>query len=110
MKNNFLLPIKNSIEYNHYSKNRLNIFEKKINTGTNKDLEIGKMIEGLFIQIILKESFSEQSSSESLFSNDQEKMYTEIYHGAISQIVSNKGLGLAPIIEKQLKMSKKLNI
>ncbi|CAL4043050.1 Peptidoglycan hydrolase FlgJ [Buchnera aphidicola (Tetraneura ulmi)] len=110
MTRNFLLPIKNTTEYNNYTKNRLNIFEKKINVGTNKNLEIGKMIEGLFIQMILKISFPEKSNEESLFNSDQERMYTEIYHGAISQIISNKGIGLASMIEKQLTMSKKINV
>lgn len=83
-----------------------NIFQKqKLIDPKHRELEIGKQIESLFLQILLKASESDLFKN-NFFHSESEQMYSDLHHQIISQNVSSKGIGLAEFIEKQLLILK----
>ncbi|CAL4322829.1 Peptidoglycan hydrolase FlgJ [Buchnera aphidicola (Eriosoma grossulariae)] len=80
-----------------------NLFQNQKTINASKQLiESGKQIESIFLTMILKSSYSSELFKNNLFHSDQSTMYSEIYNQTISQNISEKGLGLAEFIEKQM--------
>lgn len=81
----------------------VNSYNKKLDAHT-----ISKQVEGIFIQMLLK-SMRKTLPKEGLFDNSQTRLYTEFYDQNISQILSQKGIGLSQIIEKQIRNINKIS-
>ncbi|GGC92394.1 flagellar assembly peptidoglycan hydrolase FlgJ [Undibacterium terreum] len=61
-----------------------------------------KQFEGLFMNMMLKSMRQASSSQDSPFENDQTRMYTSMLDQQLTQNMSNKGLGLADALVRQL--------
>jgi flagellar protein FlgJ len=64
--------------------------------------QVAKQFESLFVQMMLK-SMRDAVPDGGLFSSDQQRMYQDMFDKQLSLNISNgRGLGLAPVIERQL--------
>ena len=63
--------------------------------------EAAKQFEALFLNMVMK-SMREATPQESLFDNDQSRMYTSMLDQQLSQHLSNRGVGLADVLIQQL--------
>jgi peptidoglycan hydrolase FlgJ len=64
-------------------------------------LNTAKKVEGLFLNIILKNMRNSLPKND-LFNNETKSMYEDIYDQTMSQNISEKGFGLADIITAQI--------
>ncbi|XBC37986.1 MAG: rod-binding protein [Buchnera aphidicola (Floraphis choui)] len=78
-----------------------------IQNDQNKTLKIAKQVEGLFLYMMVK-SMKNSFPKDTLIKKDQEHIYEDIYDKFITQKVSDKGLGLANIIEEQIKQTNEI--
>lgn len=62
---------------------------------------VARQMEGIFVQMMMK-SMREALPGDSLLDNDSSRLYTSLYDQQISQDLSNKGLGFADAIVRQL--------
>ncbi|CAL4322205.1 Peptidoglycan hydrolase FlgJ [Buchnera aphidicola (Thelaxes suberi)] len=102
-ENYFLLKnsqLNNLFEMDSYLKNKNKLINDNI---------LSKNIESIFIKILIK-SMNNTLTEQSLFENNQSKMYSDMYNEYLSDSISNKGIGLSSIIEAQLKYNKIKNI
>ncbi|HJV74834.1 MAG TPA: flagellar assembly peptidoglycan hydrolase FlgJ [Noviherbaspirillum sp.] len=60
-----------------------------------------KQFEALFMNMIMK-SMREATPQDSIFDNDQSRMYTSMLDQQMSQQLSNRGVGLAEVLVRQL--------
>lgn len=60
-----------------------------------------KQFEALFLNMVMK-SMREATPQESMFDNDQSRMYTSMLDQQMSQHLSNRGVGLAEVLIRQL--------
>lgn len=60
-----------------------------------------KQFEALFMNMIMK-SMREASPQDSIFDNDQSRMYTSMLDQQMSQNLANRGVGLAEVLVRQL--------
>ncbi len=63
--------------------------------------EVAKQFEGVFVQMMLK-SMRSALPQDGLLSSDQTRLYTSMYDQQIAQNMSEKGLGMADLMVKQL--------
>ncbi|XBC42101.1 MAG: rod-binding protein [Buchnera aphidicola (Meitanaphis elongallis)] len=73
---------------------------------TNNHMTVAQQVEGLFFYMMLK-SMRNSFPRNTLIENNQERIYEDIYDQFITQKISEKGLGLAKMIEKQIQETKK---
>lgn len=64
-----------------------------------------KQFEALFMNMILK-SMREATPQEGLFDNDQSRMYTSMLDQQLSQNLSERGIGLADMLVRQLSVNR----
>ncbi|XBC43131.1 MAG: rod-binding protein [Buchnera aphidicola (Meitanaphis flavogallis)] len=88
-----------NLNFNVEHKNDLTLLKQKQNNSTVK---IAKKIEGLFLYMMLK-SMRNSCPKDTLIDKNQEHIYEDIYDQFITQKMSETGLGLAKIIEKQIQ-------
>ena len=60
-----------------------------------------KQFESLFMNMMLK-SMRQASSQDSLFDNDQTRLYTSMLDQQLSQSMASRGIGLADMMVRQL--------
>jgi flagellar protein FlgJ len=60
-----------------------------------------KQFEALFLNMVMK-SMREATPQDSIFDNDQSRMYTSMLDQQMSQHLSNRGVGLADVLIRQL--------
>ena len=63
--------------------------------------QVAKQVEGMFVQMMLK-SMRDALPKEGLFSSESTRMYTSMYDQQIAQQLSEKGLGFADVLVKQM--------
>lgn len=63
--------------------------------------EVARQVEGMFVQMMLK-SMREALPKDGMFSSESTRMYTSMYDQQIAQQLSEKGLGFADILVKQM--------
>ena len=63
-----------------------------------------KQFEALFMNMVMK-SMREASPQDSMFDNDQSRMYTSMLDQQLSQHLSGRGVGLADVLIRQLSSS-----
>lgn len=68
-------------------------------------LETARKVEGLFIYILLK-NMRNSLTKDDILSNNQSKLYTEVYDEKISTEIANKGIGLTKVILEQIKKTR----
>ena len=66
--------------------------------------EVAKQVEGMFVQMMLK-SMRDALPKDGLFSSESTRMYTSMYDQQIAQQLSEKGLGFADVLVKQMSDS-----
>lgn len=104
MKNDFyfsmdkFLNFKNNTELPQYTKEQ----------NDNNISKVAKQIEGLFVHMMIK-SMKNSFPKDNLIQRNQENLYQDIYDQFIAQKISEKGIGLAKMIEKQINLSNTMN-
>lgn len=93
-----------NLNFNIENKNDLTFLKQKKNDSTTK---IAKKIEGLFLYMMLK-SMRNGFPKDTLIDKNQEHVYEDIYDQFITQKMSETGLGLAKIIEKQIQQLREI--
>ncbi len=63
--------------------------------------QVAQQVEGMFVQMMLK-SMRETLPKDGMFSSDSTRLYTSMYDQQIAQQMSQKGLGLADMMVKQI--------
>lgn len=63
--------------------------------------QVAQQVEGMFVQIMLK-SMRAALPQDGVLSSDQSRLYTSMYDQQIAQQMSQKGLGLADMMVKQM--------
>lgn len=63
---------------------------------------VAKQVEGLFLQMMLK-SMRQSLPGSDLLGSDQQRLFTSLYDQQLSQMNTQRGLGLAALIEKQMQ-------
>ncbi|WBL73480.1 flagellar assembly peptidoglycan hydrolase FlgJ [Serratia liquefaciens] len=63
--------------------------------------QVAQQVEGMFVQMMLK-SMRAALPQDGVLSNDQSRLYTSMYDQQIAQQMSQKGLGLADMMVKQM--------
>ncbi|QIQ41930.1 MAG: flagellar biosynthesis protein FlgJ [Buchnera aphidicola (Microlophium carnosum)] len=100
--NNDLLLFKTS----NYNVQFINELKYQVRMNPKKyALQTAKEVEGVFIQILLK-NMRNSLSQDSLLDNNQSRLYTDVYDQQLSQEMSKKGIGLTNIILKQIQLQK----
>ncbi|WP_299996631.1 flagellar assembly peptidoglycan hydrolase FlgJ [uncultured Cedecea sp.] len=66
--------------------------------------EVARQVEGMFVQMMLK-SMREALPKDGIFSSESTRMYTSMYDQQIAQQLSEKGLGFADVLVKQMSAS-----
>jgi len=85
--------------YDAQSLNKLKLAAKNDPQGQLK--QVAKQFEGIFVQMMLK-SMREALPKDGILSSDQTRLYTSMYDQQIAQNISEKGLGMADMMVKQL--------
>ncbi|WP_422667263.1 rod-binding protein [Buchnera aphidicola] len=99
--NNTLLPFH---EFN-YSTQLQNELKYKSYLKKNNALQIAKEVEGIFIQILIK-NMRNTLSKDNLLDNNQSRLYVDIYDQQIAQEMTKKGIGLTNIILNNINKNK----
>lgn len=85
-----------------YDVTSLNDLKRKAGTDPQgQALQVAKQVEGLFVQMMLK-SMRATLPQDGLFTSAQTQMYTSMYDQQIAQQLSEKGLGMADMIVRQM--------
>jgi len=84
------------------SLNRLKAKASQDSQGSLK--EVARQVEGMFVQMMLK-SMRDALPKEGIFSSESTRMYTSMYDQQIAQQLSEKGLGFADVLVKQMSAS-----
>ncbi|MBT0723340.1 flagellar assembly peptidoglycan hydrolase FlgJ [Rosenbergiella sp. S61] len=63
---------------------------------------VARQVEGIFLQMMLK-SMRQSLPGSDLLGSDQQRLFTSLYDQQITQMAPNTHLGLAELIEKQMK-------
>lgn len=66
--------------------------------------QVAQQVEGMFVQMMLK-SMRDALPKEGMFSSESTRMYTSMYDQQIAQQLSEKGLGFADVLVKQMAAS-----
>ena len=66
--------------------------------------EVARQVEGMFVQMMLK-SMRDALPKDGIFSSESTRMYTSMYDQQIAQQLSEKGLGFADVLVKQMSAS-----
>lgn len=85
-----------------YDAQALNGLKRDVASDPTGNLKrVAQQIEGLFLQTMMK-SMRETLPKDGMFSSEQTRLYTSMYDQQISQQMSQKGVGLADMMVKQL--------
>ncbi len=85
------------------SLNRLKAKASQDSQGSLK--EVARQVEGMFVQMMLK-SMRDALPKDGIFSSESTRMYTSMYDQQIAQQLSEKGLGFADVLVKQMSVSR----
>ncbi|MBI6550484.1 flagellar assembly peptidoglycan hydrolase FlgJ [Xenorhabdus lircayensis] len=85
-----------------YDVNSLHSLKAKLSQEPQQGLrQVAQQLEGVFVQMMLK-SMRTSLPQDGILSSDQTRFYTSMYDQQIAQDLSQKGLGFADMIVKQL--------
>jgi flagellar protein FlgJ len=104
------MELKGTFNYHDFqSMKQLNTIPKK-NSDDNLSV-VAKQLESVFLQMVVKSMREANETFQSDFLNGQSgDFYKDMYDKQLTLSLSQgKGVGLAEVIESQLKMSKKIN-
>lgn len=85
-----------------FDANSLNRLKAKVGQDMQGNVkEVARHVEGMFVQMMLK-SMRDALPKDGLFSSESTRMYTSMYDQQIAQQLSEKGLGFADVLVKQM--------
>lgn len=85
-----------------YDAQALNGLKRQVTTDPQGNLkQVAQQVEGMFVQMMLK-SMRAALPQDGVLSSDQTRLYTSMYDQQIAQQITQKGLGLAEMMVKQL--------
>jgi flagellar protein FlgJ len=86
-----------------YNAQALNGLKRDASTDPQGNMkQVAQQVEGMFIQMMLK-SMRDALPQDGVLSSDQTRLYTSLYDQQIAQQMSQKGLGLADMMVKQMR-------
>ncbi|WP_284443031.1 rod-binding protein [Buchnera aphidicola] len=101
MNDNLLL-----FKTSNYNMQFINELKYQVRLNPKKyELQTAREVEGVFIQLLLK-NMRNSLSKDNLLDNNQSRLYTDFYDQQLSQEISKKGIGLSDIILKQIQLQK----